>query len=429
MAIRPGSPPSDRAVRSSDEPGDDQGDGPAGSAVPPFCPAPAREATPAPQTNPPPHTNPAPQTNASSQTDPWPAARAGSAIAPADSPEASGPASPATDLAVRTVSLGKRYGTFDALHDCSLSIERNAIFGLLGPNGAGKSTLLRLLMGFLRPTSGQGLVFGIDPVRDGVAARRSVSYLPGDARLPRHMTGRGVLRFFADLHPAGDLGRSLAAAERLDLDLRRRVAFMSTGMRQKLALSVVFGPRTPLLILDEPTANLDPTVRGEVLAMVTEARAEGRTVILSSHVLSEIEDTCQRVAFLRGGRLAHQLRMADLFQRHRVTGKSRRRAIEIPEALADRVRVSRLDAPSNPSRHGDHPPATDPATIDPAVSRPGRGDGGDASREGRWCIDTAGDLAPLLNWLASQELYQVRVEPLGLRAVYDAVHFGHEVAV
>ena len=394
IANRPVSSPTDRGFRSSNGPGDDSGDESTAAPALPFCPDPAAEASPA------------PESSAAAESNARPAAApAGSAIAPADSPEASDPASPATDLAVRTVSLGKRYGTFDALQDCSLSIERNAIFGLLGPNGAGKSTLLRLLMGFLRPTSGQGLVFGTDPVRDGVAARRFVSYLPGDARLPRHMTGRGVLRFFADLHPAGDLGRSLAAAERLDLDLRRRVAFMSTGMRQKLALSVVFGPRTPLLILDEPTANLDPTVRGEVLAMVTEARAEGRTVILSSHVLSEIEDTCQRVAFLRGGRLAHQLRMTDLFQRHRVTGSSRRDAIDVPEALADRVRVSRIDAP------------------------PGRGDGADAGREGRWRIDTAGDLAPLLNWLASQELYQVRVEPLGLRAVYDAVHFGHEVAV
>lgn len=405
-ANRPVSPPTDRSFRSTNDPGKDHGDEATGASGPPFCPATGPEASPR-------HV----------------AAPSHPAAAPADHPHASGPAPPSADLAVQTRGLGKRYGTFAALHDCSVSIERNAIFGLLGPNGAGKSTLLRLLMGFLRPTSGQGLVFGIDPVRDGVAAREFVSYLPGDARLPRHMTGRGVLRFFADLHPAGDLTRSLAAAERLDLDLRRRVAFMSTGMRQKLALSVVFGPRTPLLILDEPTANLDPTVRGEVLAMVIEAKAQGRTVILSSHVLSEIEDTCQRVAFLRGGRLAHQLRMADLFQRHRVTGKSRRDAIEIPPAFADRVRVSRIDAPPDTGRDGDHPPAAGLAAADPPGSRPGRSDQADPNREGRWCIDTAGDLAPLLNWLASQELHQVRVEPLGLRAVYDAVHFGHEVAV
>ena len=311
--------------------------------------------------------------------------------------------------AVETWGLSKRYGSFDALTDCSLQVPEGEIFGLLGPNGAGKSTLLRLLLGFLHPTSGRCELIGVDPVSRGVAVRRNVSYLPGDARLPRHMNGRGVLRFFSQLHSSGDLERSHQVAERLELDLRRRVGFMSTGMRQKLALAVVFGPRTPLLILDEPTANLDPTVRGVVLDLVIEAQAEGRTVILSSHVLSEIEQTCCRVAFLRRGLLAHQLRMSDLFQRHRITGRSTAAKISIPPEFADRVTVGRLPLRFQRNSGAD---SKSNSSLGEAVR-----------------IDTAGDLAPLLAWIDSLKLSQVRIEPLGLRAVYDAVHFGEEVVV
>jgi ABC-2 type transport system ATP-binding protein len=300
---------------------------------------------------------------------------------------------------VETWELGKRYGDFDALRDCSFRVHRGDVFGLLGPNGAGKTTLIRLWLGFLRPTSGRCEVMGIDPTVDPVAARRHVAYLPGDARLPRHMRGKGVLKFFADMHPQGNFERSHRVAERLELDLRRHVAFMSTGMRQKLALSVVFGTRTPLMILDEPTANLDPTVRAAVLEMVAEAKDDGRTVVLSSHVLSEIEQSCDRVAFLRRGCLAHQLAMADLYQRHRVTARLPDRPIDVPPELADRVSVRQ--APPRQS----------------------------AERGGRIQIDTAGDLAPVISWLGTLRLSQVRIEPLGLKAVYDAVHFGREVKV
>lgn len=288
-------------------------------------------------------------------------------------------------------------------------MRRGEIFGLLGPNGAGKSTLIRLLLGYLHITSGAARVAGFDPERDSVAVRTRVAYLPGDARLPRHMRGRGVLEFFAQMHPSGDLARSLDVAERLELDLSRRVAFMSTGMRQKLALAVVFGPRTPLLILDEPTANLDPSVRGEVLNLVISERQAGRTVMFSSHVLSEIEQTCDRVAFLRKGQLVRKLVMEDLFQRHRVT-----------------------------------------ATLNPGVASDYDEDGGSWARvpehlseqiEGcvvlshgtdgrRVQIDMAGDLAATLPWLASLPLHQIRIEPLGLHSVYEAVHMGRpEVAI
>lgn len=298
-------------------------------------------------------------------------------------------------VVVQTTGLSKRYGDVDALSDCSVQVFSGEVFGLLGPNGAGKTTLIRLLLGFLQPTAGRSLIGGVSPQEDGIAVRRQVAYLPGDARLPRHMRGGGVLQFFADMHPQGSLERSLAVADRLELDLRRRVAFMSTGMRQKLALAVVLGVDTPLLILDEPTANLDPTIRGAVLDFVLEAKQAGRTVIFSSHVLSEIEETCDRVAFLRGGRLAHQLSMSDLFQRHRITASLSSQPIEVPQRLCNCASVSEVGI-------------------------------GNAKH---LRIDTAGDLAPLLSWLDSLSLEKVRIEPLGLRAVYDAVHQGADIDV
>jgi len=297
------------------------------------------------------------------------------------------------DDIVRTFDLTKRYGDFTALDHCQVNVQRGEIFGLLGPNGAGKSTLIRLMLGFLKPTEGRCEIDRCDPAIDGVALRRRVAYLPGDARLPRHMRGTGVLKFFADMHPFGDLDRSLRVAQLLELDTKCRVGFMSTGMRQKLALSVVLGLTTPVLILDEPTANLDPTVRGSVLRLVTDASEEGRTVIFSSHVLSEIEDTCNRVVFLKQGRLAHQLTMRDLFQRHRITAASNGEKINVPENLRDRVEVRQLKQGKSVSLQ----------------------------------IDTAGDLGPMLAWLDSLGLERVRAEPLGLRSVYDSVHDGTEI--
>lgn len=299
------------------------------------------------------------------------------------------------DAIVRTEGLTKTYGDFSALSDCTLNVRRGEIFGLLGPNGAGKTTLIRSLLGFLQATSGRCTVDGFDPGIDGVGVRARVAYLPGDARLPRHMRGGGVLKFFAEMHPSGNLDRSVAVAERLELNTKTRVAFMSTGMRQKLALAVVLGLETPLLILDEPTANLDPTVRANVLDSVVEARSRGRTVMFSSHVLSEIEETCDRVAFLRKGRLARELTMSDLFQRHRVTARWTDEEIVVPDDLAESIRVKKLIR----------------------------------NKTELLCIDTAGDLAPVLGWLDSLGLKNVRIEPLGLRAIYDAVHMGGEVVV
>ena len=235
-------------------------------------------------------------------------------------------------MLVETRALTKRYAAVTALDDCTLAVDEGEVFGLLGPNGAGKTTLLRLLLGFLRPTSGEAHIQGLDCYRQSVAVHRLVSYLPGDARLFRQMRGREVLQFFAEVRRTKDLSRSRQIAERLDLDLTRRVAFMSTGMRQKLALTVALAADTPLLILDEPTTSLDPSVRRIVTRMVKEAQQDGRTVIFSSHILSEVEQTCDRVVLLRDGSIVHTQVMTELRRRHCVHALGARNGPFIPQS-------------------------------------------------------------------------------------------------
>jgi ABC-2 type transport system ATP-binding protein len=285
---------------------------------------------------------------------------------------------------VETHALTKRYGAKAALADCTLGVARGEVFGLLGPNGAGKTTLLRLLLGFLRPTAGRAAIDGLDCYRQSVAVHRVVAYVPGDVRLFTGMRGREVLAFFAGVRPGGDFKRSLDLAARLELDLTSRVAYMSTGMRQKLALAATLAADAPLLILDEPTSNLDPNVRAGVLAMVGEARKAGRTVIFSSHVLPEVEEACDRVVILRGGHVVHTQIMAELRRQHRIR--------------------ARLTGPLPPL----------PAQFGRLVVR--GGDNGDVT------LETPDALAPLLGWLATLPLEEVNIEPLGLKAVYDHYH-------
>lgn len=297
------------------------------------------------------------------------------------------PRDKSSGLLVVTRGLTKQYGPVTALADCTFDVAAGEVFGLLGPNGAGKTTLLRLLMGYLRPSSGEARIAGLDCRRDSVKVRKSVAYLPGEVRLFRTMRGRGILKFFAEIRPGGDYSRSLELARRLDLDVSRRVAFMSTGMRQKLALAATMAANTPLVILDEPTANLDPTVRCIVLELVAEAKRAGRTVMFSSHVLSEVEEVCDRVIILRAGRLVHTQALAELRQQHRIRawlGESQI-VLSPPERFRDQLEI-----------------------------RPGR--------DGEQVIETPGDLAPLLGWLSTLPLAEIRIEPVGLRAIYDRFH-------
>ncbi|MFN3192707.1 MAG: ABC transporter ATP-binding protein [Aureliella sp.] len=235
-------------------------------------------------------------------------------------------------FAVETQQLAKTYGDFRCLIDCSMQVGEGIVFGLLGPNGAGKSTLIRTLMGFLNISAGKATVCGFDVATDTLNVRRNCAYLPGDPRLYRAMRGRAVLELFSGLHHHANLSRSIQVAERLGLDLSRRVMFMSTGMRQNLATSIVASSKAPLVILDEPTANLDPNVRATVLELIREIRADGRTVILSSHIFSDIDDTCDEVAILRSGRIVTQQSMSEVSNTHLVHGRLPSNQVDVFES-------------------------------------------------------------------------------------------------
>jgi ABC-2 type transport system ATP-binding protein len=198
--------------------------------------------------------------------------------------------------AIRTTELSKRYGSHTALHGLDLTIEPGTVFGLIGPNGAGKTTTLRMLLDIIRPTGGTARVLGEDPRTAGPALRRRIGFVPGELRLEGRVRGRALLNHFADISGPVALGAIDGLAERLGLDLSRQVRHLSKGNKQKLGLVQAFMHSPELLVLDEPTSGLDPLVQREFMAMVREARDNGQTVLLSSHVLSEIQQTARVVA-------------------------------------------------------------------------------------------------------------------------------------
>ncbi|MAT70495.1 MAG: multidrug ABC transporter ATP-binding protein [Planctomycetaceae bacterium] len=291
-------------------------------------------------------------------------------------------------MLIATEALSKHYGVVAALDDFSFAVERGEILGLLGPNGAGKTTLLRLLLGYLKPTAGRARIDGLDCYRQSVEVHRRLTYLPGEARFTRRLTGRDTLEFLAALRQESSVERAVKIADRLQLDLSRRVGEMSTGMRQKLGLAAALAPDVPLLVLDEPTENLDPTVRGDVLELVRESRAAGRTVLFSSHVLSEVEESCDRAVLLKDGRLVDSVRVSEVRRQHRIRARLTGPLQPAPPELATGLKVTELPS-------------------------------------GETQILTPGDLAPLLGWLSQQPLAELQIEPVGLRTVY-ARHHGQE---
>jgi ABC-2 type transport system ATP-binding protein len=199
--------------------------------------------------------------------------------------------------------LTKDFGEGRGLFDLDLQVERGEVFGFLGPNGAGKSTTMRLLLDLIRPSAGSATVLGLDSHRDGLAIRRRVGFLPGDFSLYPKLTGQEVLEFFASLHGGIDHRVRAELIDRFDAQVDRPVRELSTGNRQKLGLVQAFMHEPECLILDEPIAGLDPLVQHSFHDLLAEVVAEGRTVFLSSHTLSEVERVAHRVAILRRGRL------------------------------------------------------------------------------------------------------------------------------
>ena len=204
---------------------------------------------------------------------------------------------------VRADHLSKDYGRDRGVADLTFEVGEGEVFGYLGPNGAGKTTTIRLLLDLIRPTAGQIELFGTDVRRAGPDARRSLGYLPGDLRLYERLTAREHLRYFASLRGMSDLGDGERIAARLDLELDRPIKALSKGNRQKVGLVQALMHRPALTVFDEPTSGLDPLVQQVVYELVAEATADGRTVFVSSHVLSEVQHIAHRVALIRDGRL------------------------------------------------------------------------------------------------------------------------------
>ena len=205
--------------------------------------------------------------------------------------------------AVSAKSLTKKFGRREVLHGVDFTVEAGSVFGVIGPNGAGKTTTMRLLLDIIRPTSGEIRVLGTDPRAGGPHLRRRIGYLPGELFLAGRVTGRRLLSHYEAISGPVPPGRIDHLAEQLGLDLDRHTRKLSKGNKQKLGLVQAFMHQPELLVLDEPTSGLDPLVQQEFHAMVREAKHNGQTIFLSSHVLSEVQQTADTVAILRDGRI------------------------------------------------------------------------------------------------------------------------------
>jgi ABC-2 type transport system ATP-binding protein len=208
-----------------------------------------------------------------------------------------------TDPVIHTEQLTKSYGEHRGIIDVDLDVQSGEAFGFLGPNGAGKTTMIRTMLDHIRPTSGRATIFGIDTTADPVAIHRRLGYLPGEFTLYDKLTGGQTIEYFANLRGGVDARYQQDLLARLDVDPSRKFREYSKGNKQKIGLIIALQHRPDLLLLDEPTSGLDPLIQQEFYGVIREAKEEGRTVFLSSHILSEVEKTCDRVAIIREGRL------------------------------------------------------------------------------------------------------------------------------
>jgi ABC-2 type transport system ATP-binding protein len=216
------------------------------------------------------------------------------------------------ETAIRTEGLSKRFGTTDALVDLTLEVPQGEVLGYLGPNGAGKTTTIRLLLGLITASGGRAEIFGIDAQRDPVRAHRRVAYVLGEANLWPSLTGKETLHLLGRVQGRIDEVYRDLLIDRFEFDPTKKVRAYSKGNRQKLILIAGLMGRSDLLVLDEPTSGLDPLMERAFRTSIGEARERGQTVFLSSHILSEVEALCDRVAILRAGKLVDVGTLAEM---------------------------------------------------------------------------------------------------------------------
>ena len=204
---------------------------------------------------------------------------------------------------IRTEKLTKFYGSHRGIIEVDLEVQKGEVFGFLGPNGAGKTTTIRTLLDLIRPTSGKAFVFDIESSADPAAIHRRIGYLPGEFALYDRLTGGQTLEYFGNLRGGVDRAYQAQLIERFDLDPSRRFREYSKGNKQKVGLVAALQHKPELLLLDEPTAGLDPLIQQTFFELLRESVKDGGTVFLSSHILSEVERSCDRVAIIREGRL------------------------------------------------------------------------------------------------------------------------------
>ena len=246
----------------------------------------------------------------------------------------------------------------------------------------------------MRPSSGHAAINGHDCWRDSVNARRHVSYLPGELRLYENMTGAQLIDFLSRLRSYTPSDRLQSLQRLFDIDIQRPLAQMSSGMKRKIALMQVLLPETPLVILDEPTNTLDPTMRDELLEQLIEAKQRGQTVLFSSHVLQEVERVCDRVGILSKGKLVHLQEMNAL----------------------QAGRLAHIRFSSSPLYDGGVGRIANPSDI-PGVKVI-------SQKDGDLTLECTGDLQPLLRWLATQPVADVRIQPIGLTPIYNRYQGG-----
>lgn len=210
------------------------------------------------------------------------------------------------EAVIQTTHLTKTYGTTQALDDLNLTVQKGEVLGYLGPNGAGKTTTIRLLLGLAQPTRGRATILGHDAEKDAATVHRQLAYVPGETAYWPNLTGAETLQLLANLHGSSDRDYEAMLIKKFAFDPNKKVRAYSKGNRQKIALIAALATRAPLLIFDEPTSGLDPLMAKTFRDEVRAAKSNGQTIFLSSHMLEEVEELCDRVVVLREGRVVEQ---------------------------------------------------------------------------------------------------------------------------